>query len=57
MKARVNYTLLFQVGSVLLLARLLGLDGVWWATALAEALALLVTVYFLRSRREKYHYA
>jgi len=50
-------TLLFQVGSVLLLALLLGLDGVWWATALAEGLALLVTAYFLRSRRGKYHYA
>lgn len=50
-------TLLFQVGSVLLLSRLLGLDGIWWATALAEGLALLVTVYFLRSRRGKYHYA
>jgi len=50
-------TLLFQVGSVLLLSRLLGLTGVWWATALAESLALLVTIYFLLSRRPKYHYA
>ncbi len=50
-------TLLFQVGAVLLLAWLLGLNGVWWATGLAEALACLVTVWFLLSRREKYGYA
>lgn len=50
-------TLLFQVGSILLLPRLLGLDGIWWATPAAEALALSVTVYFLLSRRKKYRYA
>ncbi len=50
-------TLLFQVGAVLLLARLFGLNGVWWATGLAEALACLVTAWFLLSRRKKYGYA
>ena len=50
-------TLLFQVGSVLLLARLLGLDGVWWATGLAEVLALAVTCWFFFSCRKKYGYA
>lgn len=50
-------TLLFQVGSILLLPRLLGLDGIWWATPAAEALCLFVTVYFFLSRRKKYHYA
>ncbi len=50
-------TLLFQVGSILILPRLLGLDGIWWATPTAEALAALVAAGFLRSRREKYQYA
>lgn len=50
-------TLLFQVGAVLLLAWLFGLTGVWWATGLAEALASLVTIWFLLSRRKKYGYA
>jgi len=50
-------TLLFQVGAILLLPRLLELDGVWWATVLAECLALLVSLAFLRANREKYGYA
>ena len=50
-------TLLFQVGAILLLPRLLGVDGIWWATPAAEALALGVTVFFLFSRRKKYQYA
>ncbi len=50
-------TLLFQVGSILLLPRLLGLDGIWWATPAAEALCLGVTVWFFISRRKKYGYA
>ena len=50
-------TLLFQVGAILLLPRMLGVDGIWWATPAAEALALLVTAYFFLSRRKKYCYA
>ncbi len=50
-------TLLFQVGAISLLPRLLGLDGIWWATPLAEALAFLVSLWFLFSRRKKYRYA
>lgn len=50
-------TLFFQVGSILLLPRLLRLDGIWWATPAAEALSLVVTVYFFLSRRKKYRYA
>lgn len=50
-------TLLFQVGSILLLPRLLDLDGVWLATALAEGLAMLVSCWFLWRMRGKYHYA
>ena len=50
-------TLLFQVGAILLLPRLLGVDGIWWATPAAEALALGVTAFFFASRRKKYQYA
>ncbi len=50
-------TLLFQVGAILLLPLLLGVDGIWWATPLAEMLAFLVSLYFLISRRKTYHYA
>jgi len=50
-------TLVFQVGSILLLPRLLDLDGVWLATALAECLAMLVSGWFLWRNRGKYHYA
>lgn len=50
-------TLLFQAGAILLLPRVLDLDGVWLATALAELLAMAVSGWFLWSRREKYHYA
>lgn len=49
-------TLLFQVGSILILPRLLGLDGIWWATPAAEGLAALVAAGFLWSRRGKYQY-
>ncbi len=49
-------TLLFQVGSILLLPRLLGLEGIWWATPAAETLALVVSIVFLMERRKKYGY-
>ena len=49
-------TLLFQVGSILILPRLLALSGIWWATPTAEALAALVAAGFLWSRRKRYQY-
>lgn len=36
---------------------LLDIDGVWLAVPAAEALAFIVSVYYLVSRRKKYHYA
>ena len=59
MSAAISFlrTLLFQVVSILLLPRLLGINGVWWARVLAEALALAVSLAFLRANREKYGYA
>jgi len=49
-------TLLFQCGAILLLPALLGLDGVWWATVLAELLAMLVSIAYLVGKRHKYQY-
>lgn len=49
-------TLVFQMASALLLPLLFGLDGIWWAIAVAEILACIVSVAFLISGKEKYHY-
>lgn len=48
-------TLVFQLGVVLLLPMLLGIDGIWGSVAVA--LALCVTLICLISQRKKYHYA
>ena len=47
---------LFQIGCILLLPLILGLNGIWMGVVVAEMLTLIVTVYFLRSRRKVYHY-
>lgn len=49
-------TLVFQLLSVLLLPLLLGLDGIWWAITVAEVFAFIISLGFLASKREKYHY-
>ena len=49
-------TFVFQVAVVLALPALIGLDGIWLAIVVAEALALLVTAAFLAAKREYYHY-
>ena len=50
-------TLVFLIASLLILPMLLDIDGVWLAVPAAEALAFIVSVYYLVSRRKKYHYA
>jgi Na+-driven multidrug efflux pump len=49
-------TLLFQLVAVLVLPLLFELDGIWMAIVVAESVALLVSVLFLRINRKKYHY-
>lgn len=39
-------TLLFQIGCILLLPLILGLNGIWMGVVVAEMLTLIVTVYF-----------
>lgn len=48
--------LLFEVGAVLLLPALFGLDGVWLSVVVAEGLAFMVTVFCFVKFRKKYHY-
>lgn len=50
-------TLLFQIGSIMILPLLLGLNGIWLSVVTAELLTLIISTYFLRSRRKQYHYA
>lgn len=49
-------TLLFQVAAVLILPRLLGLDGIWLAIVAAEMVSLGVTGFFLVKMKGTYHY-
>ncbi len=48
--------LLFQVAAVLILPRLLGIDGIWLAIVVAELLALVITIYFFIKKKDNYHY-
>ena len=50
-------TLLFQVGAVIVLPMIFGIDGIWSAVTIAEILTLCVTVTFLVKQRGRYHYA
>lgn len=49
-------TLVFQMLSVLLLPMIFGLDGIWWAIAVAEIFAFIISLIFLVAKRKKYHY-
>ena len=47
----------FILISVLTLPHFLGIDGVWLSVPAAEAVTLLLSAWFLRRYRSKYHYA
>ena len=49
-------TLVFQMISVLVLPRLFGLEGIWWAIIVAEAMACVVSIGFIVGLRRKYQY-
>lgn len=49
-------TLLFQLGAVLILPFLIGLNGIWLAIVTAELLALFVSIFFFVTKRKQYHY-
>ncbi len=50
-------TLVFQIGAVLILPGLFGMNGIWSAIVVAELLTLCVTLAFFVGCRKKYHYA
>ena len=49
-------TLICQIAAVLLLPLILGLDGIWWAIVVSEAVALVLTVFCFVKFKERYHY-
>lgn len=49
-------TLVFQCASVLVLPLILGLDGIWFASLIAELLTFGVTMAFILANRKKYGY-
>ena len=49
-------TFLFQLGAILVLPALLGLDGIWLAVVTAELLALAVTILCLVKKQKQYGY-
>lgn len=49
-------TLLFQIVMILILPELMGLNGVWFAIAAAELLALAVSVICFAANRKRYQY-
>lgn len=49
-------TLVFQIAAVLIFPLFWGTDGIWFSIVAAEILAVLVTVFFLKSNSGKYQY-
>lgn len=49
-------TLVFQLAAVMLLPLIFGLDGIWGAIIVAEAITLCMTLFFVFSQRKKYGY-
>ncbi len=49
-------TVVFQVGCILVLPLILGVDGIWYSIVVAELLSMAVTVILIVTQRKKYHY-
>jgi len=49
-------TLVFEVGAVLLLPLIFGLNGIWGAVVVAEFVSAVLTVVLIAMKRSKYHY-
>lgn len=47
-------TLVFQIGAVLLLPVIWGIDGIWFSVVAAEMMAVVFTVIFLIAKRSRY---
>ena len=49
-------TFVFELGSILLLPRLLGVDGIWYSAVFAELMAAASVCIFMAVLQKKYHY-
>ncbi len=49
-------TLVFQVAAVIIIPIILGIDGIWISTVVAEMFAVLTTMIFLIALKKKYKY-
>lgn len=49
-------TLVFQVSAVLILPLFWGINGVWISITVAELMAVILTMIFLKAKQKKYHY-
>ena len=49
-------TVVFQVGAVLLLPLILGIDGIWYSILAAEFMAVVFSLVFLFAKKNKFHY-
>ena len=49
-------TFVFELGAVLLLPVLFGLDGIWFAAVFSELMAAVVGSIFMVALRRRYHY-
>ena len=49
-------TLVFQMLSVLILPVFFDIEGIWWAIAVAEVFAFIISGIFLLAKKKKYHY-
>lgn len=49
-------TLVFQVGAVIILPQIIGIDGIWYSIAAAELAAVIFSGIFLIAKRKKYGY-
>ena len=49
-------TLVFQLGAVLTLPLILGLNGIWWSVVVAELTAVIFSAIFLIAKRKRFHY-
>lgn len=50
-------TLVFQIGSVLILPIFFDVNGIWLSLLCADVLSTIVTVIFFLAKRKKYHFA
>ena len=50
-------TLVFLILPLLILPKFRGVDGVWISMPAAEMLSILISVFYFRHLKGKYHYA